>query len=51
MAKIHLQNLKIVFFRTTWPFLTKLGTKNPGVMVTEVCSNKGPRPLPKEDND
>ena len=38
------------FFRTTGPISTKLGTKHPWVMRTEVCSNEGLCPFPRGDN-
>ena len=50
IVKIHWWNLKIVFPRTTWPILTKLGTKHPRVKVIQVCSNEEPFNSQKVDN-
>ena len=41
IAKIHWQNLKIFFSRTTGPILTKLGTKYSWVKWIQVCTNEG----------
>ena len=51
IAKIHLQNLKIFFSRTTEPFSTKLDTKHPWVKGIQVYSNEGPHPSPRGDNN
>ena len=50
IVKIHWQNLKIFFSRTTGPILTKLGTKHHWVKGFQVCSNEGPCPFQREDN-
>ena len=50
IAKIHWQNFKIYFSRTTGPILTKLGTKNSCVKGIQVCSNVGPCPFLRGDN-
>ena len=49
IVKIHWQNLKIFFCRTTEPILTKFGTKHPWVTGIQFCSNEGPRPFPRWD--
>ena len=49
IAKIHWQNLKIFYFRTTGPISTKLSIKHPYVMWIQVCSNEGPCHFPRED--
>ena len=46
IAKMHWQNLKIFFSRTTGLILTKLGIKHPWVNRFQVCSNEGPQALP-----
>ena len=40
ITKIHWQNLKIFFSRTTEPILTNLGTKHPWVRGIQVSSNE-----------
>ena len=50
IAKIHWQNLKIFFSKTTWPFSTKLVTMRPWVKGIEVCLNEGPNPFPRGYN-
>ena len=50
IAKIHRQNLKIFFSRTTRPISFKLETKHVWVMGVQVCSNEGPCPFPRGDN-
>ena len=40
IAKIHWQNIKILFSRTTEPISTKLGTKHPWVKGIKFCSKK-----------
>ena len=47
----HWGNLKIFFSRITEPISTKLGTKHPWVKRNQVCSNEGPCPFPKGDNN
>ena len=42
----HLSSVR----RTTGPISTKLGIKHPWVKGIQVCSNDGPRPLPRGDN-
>jgi hypothetical protein len=42
-------HLKIFFSRTTGPILTRLGTSHSWVKGIQVCSNKGPDPLKRED--
>ena len=49
IAKIHLWNLKI-FYRTTGPISTKLGTMHPWVKEIQVYSNEEPCPFPRGDN-
>ena len=51
IAKIHWRNSKIFFSRTNEPISTKLGTKHPWVKGIQVCSNEGPRPFPRGDNN
>ena len=46
LDRLHWQNLKIFFSRTTEPFSTKLGTKHPWVKGIQVYSNEGPRLFP-----
>ena len=50
IVKIHWRNLKIFFFRTTWPISTNFSTKHPWVNGIQVCSNGGPRPFPRGVN-
>ena len=50
ITKIHKQNLKILFSRTTDPISTNFGTKHPWVKGIQVCSNEGPHPLSRGDN-
>ena len=50
IVKIQWQNFKIFFYRTTGQILTKLGTKYSWVKGIQVCSNEGPRPIPRGDN-
>ena len=50
IMKIHWRNLKIFFLGTTWPILTKLGTKHSWVKGIHICPNEEPRPFSKEDN-
>ena len=50
IVKIHWRKLKI-FCRTAWPISTKLGTKHPFVKWIHVCTNEGPRPFPRKDNN
>ena len=42
---------KIVSSRTNGPISTKLGTKHPWVKGSQVCSNKGPLPFPRGENN
>jgi hypothetical protein len=42
-----LGNLKIVFSRTTWPILTRLGTNFPSVKGIQVYSKEGNSPSPR----
>ena len=49
IGKIHWQIWKI-FFRTTCPISTKLGTMSPWVMSIQVCSNEEPNLFPRGDN-
>ena len=49
IAKIHWQNSKIFYSRTTWTFSTKLVTMHPWVKGIQVCLNKRPNPLPRGD--
>ena len=51
IAKLHCQNLKIFFIRTTGPISTKLGTKHLWVMGIQICSNEKPRPFLRGDNN
>jgi hypothetical protein len=39
-----------LFSRTSWPNSIKLGSDYPWVKGIQVCSNKGPGPLQREDN-
>ena len=41
IVKIHWQNLKMFFSRTTGPISTKLCTKHPWGKLIQVCSNEG----------
>ena len=41
---------KIFFSGTTGIISTKVGTKHPWVTGIQVCSNEGPRPIPRGDN-
>ena len=50
IAKIHWQNLKIFFSRTTWPISIENGIKHPWVKGIQICSNEGPRLFPRGDN-
>ena len=50
IVKMHLQNLKIVFSRTTRPISTKLGTKHPWVKGIQVYSNEGAHTFPRGNN-
>ena len=50
IVKLHLPCLQIFFSRTTGPIFTKLGTKHPWLMGTQVCSNEGSRPFPRKEN-
>ena len=50
MAKIHWQNLKNVFSKTTGPFSTKLGTKNPWVKGFQVINIRGSAHSQRGDN-
>jgi hypothetical protein len=49
-VKMGWSHLKIFFFRTTGPILTRLGTKHPRVKKIQVCSKKGDNPSPMGDN-
>ena len=51
IAKIPWRNLKIFFTIPTGPISTKLGTKYPWVKGIHVCSNEGPNPSPRGDNN
>ena len=44
-------NLKIFFSRSTEPISTKLSTMHLWVKGIQVCSNEGPRPFSREDNN
>ena len=46
--KTHWQNLKI-FFRTTGPISTKLGTRHSWVKGNPVCTNERPHAFPRGD--
>jgi hypothetical protein len=48
-VKIHIKFLKI-FSRSSSPKSIKLGTNYPLVKRIQVCSNKGPGPLQRGDN-
>ena len=48
--KLHWQNLKIFFSRTTEPISTKLGTKHPVVKGIQAFKNEGSCPFPRGDN-
>jgi hypothetical protein len=50
-VKINRKFLEIFFSRTSWPKSIKLGTNYPLVKRIQVCSNKGPGPLHRGDND
>ena len=50
MKKAKIQNLKIVFSRTTCPISIKLYTKQPWMKGIQVCSNEGPRAFTMGDN-
>jgi hypothetical protein len=43
-------HLKIFFYRTTGPILTRLDTNYPLVKGIQVCSKKGDNPSPRGDN-
>ena len=45
IAKIHRQNLKNIFSRTTGPISTIFGTYDPWMGGVQVCSNERPCPL------
>ena len=49
IVKIHWQNLKIFFSKTTGPISTKLGTKHPLLIRTHVHSNEGFCPFQRGD--
>jgi hypothetical protein len=42
--------MKIVFSRTSWLISIKQGTNHPWVKGIQFCSNKGPVPLQRGDN-
>ena len=46
-------NISIIFSSITGPITvtTKLGTKHPWAKGIQVCSNEGPRPFPRGDNN
>ena len=50
IAKLHWQNLKIFYSRTTRPISIKFCTKHSWVMKTQVCVHEGPCPFPKVEN-
>ena len=50
IAKTHWRTLKILFSRTIWLILTKLGTKHSWVKEIQDYWNEGPRPFPRGDN-
>ena len=50
MLKIHWQNLKIIFSRTTELISTKLGTKHPWMNGVQICSYEGPFSFSRGDN-
>jgi hypothetical protein len=43
-------HLKIFFFRTSGPILTRLGINYPCVKGIQICTKEGDRPCPKGDN-
>ena len=43
--------LHVFFSRTTWPISTKTDTRYPWMKWIQVCSNEGPRPFPRVDNN
>ena len=49
VAKIHWQNFKIFFSRTTGPIPTKLKTNHPWVKGIQVYSNEGSHAFPRID--
>jgi hypothetical protein len=49
-VKMEWGHLKIFFYRTTGPILTRLGTNHPWVKGIQVFSSKGPDPLQRVDN-
>ena len=49
IVKLHWQNFKIFFFRTTGPISTKSGAKHLWVKGIHVCSNEGPYFFPTGD--
>jgi hypothetical protein len=49
-VKMGLGHLKIIFSRTSWPILTRLGTNHPWVKGIQVCSKEGDNPSPRGDN-
>jgi hypothetical protein len=50
ITKMGWGHLKIFFFRTTGPILTKLGTNHPQVEGIQVCSYEGDNPFPRGEN-
>ena len=49
IVKLHWQNFKIFFFRTTGPISTKSGAKHLWVKGIHVCLNEGPHFFPTGD--
>jgi hypothetical protein len=49
-VKIGWGHLKILFYRTTGPILTRLGTNQSWVKGIQVCSKEGDSPFPRGDN-
>ena len=49
-VKIGWGHLKIFFYRTTGPILTRLGTNHSWVKGIQVCSKEGDSPSPRGDN-
>jgi hypothetical protein len=43
-------HLKIFFYRTTGPILTRLGTNHSWIKGIQDCSKEGNRPSPRVDN-
>jgi hypothetical protein len=49
-VKIGWGHFKILFYRTTGPILTRLGTNQSWVKGIQVCSKEGYSPSPRGDN-